>query len=280
MTRTTQHDIPLITLSNGNAMPQLGYGVWRIDDTDAQACVTTAIECGYRSIDTAMIYENERGVGKAIRACALAREELFITTKLWNSDHHNAEAAFADSLERLGLDYVDLYLVHWPAPQTGDMISAWRSMLEIKTSGRARSIGVSNFNSDHLEAIIEDTGVVPSVNQVELHPNFQQTALREWCLKHDIVVEAWSPLGRGGPLLDDPLLRSIAEIHGKTAAQVVLRWNVQIGVVTIPKSATPSRIVENLDITDFELSELEMQQIATLDHVNGRLGPDPLTAAF
>jgi 2,5-diketo-D-gluconate reductase A len=277
---TTSTHVPTVRFNDGHRIPQLGYGVWLIPDDVATECVRTAIDAGYRSIDTAKIYENERGVGAALRSSGVSREDMFVTTKLWNSDHNNVEGAFDTSMELLGLEYLDLYLMHWPAPQTGNFRAAWKAMVQLQESGRVRSIGVSNFNVEHLVQIVDDTGVVPAINQVELHPFFQQQELRAHCDQNGIAVEAWSPLGRGGTLLETPTITEIADELGKTPAQVVLRWDIQLGVVTIPKSVTPSRIAENLTVFDFELNADHMAAISLLDRPDGRIGPDPLIASF
>lgn len=279
-TREEPQTLPLITLNDGRGMPQMGYGVWQVPDDEAARCVREAIAAGYRSIDTARIYENEPGVGEGIRLSGVEREQLFITTKLWNHAHTRAHEAFAASLERLGLSEVDLYLIHWPAPTTGNYIEAWRALVELRQQGRARSIGVSNFALEHLERVIADTGVTPAVNQIELHPYFQQRELRAWSAEHQVAVEAWSPIGQGGELLADPVITAIAQLHGRTPAQVVLRWHLQIGTIAIPKTATPQRMVENLDSLNFELTIDDMRRIAELDRPDGRIGPDPVTATF
>ena len=278
--------IPHVRLTDGKDMPQLGYGVWQVENDVASSTVRTAIELGYRSIDTAKIYENEEGVGRAVRAATeelgVARSDMFITTKLWNDAHEHDAAlrAFDDSMSRLGLDYVDLYLMHWPAPKTGNFTEAWRAMIDIEETGRARSIGVCNFAIEHLETLRERFDTQPVINQVELHPYFQQAKLRTWCADNDIYVEAWSPLGQGGELLRDPVISEIAARHQRAAAQIVIRWHLQVGNVVIPKSVTPSRIAENLDVFDFELTTGDMQQIADLDRADGRIGPDPSIATF
>jgi 2,5-diketo-D-gluconate reductase A len=265
-----------VRLNDGIEIPQIGFGVWQVGNAEAPEAVKTAIEAGYRSIDTAAAYGNEEGVGAGIRAASVPREELFITTKLWNDSHgaKNALKAFDESLRRLRLDYVDLYLIHWPVPYADLYVETWRALTEIRNGGRARSVGVSNFKIPHLERIIGETGIVPSINQIELHPRFQQDALREFHARHKIVTESWSPLGRGRAL-KDPLIAGIAASHGRTPAQVILRWHLQNGLVAIPKSVTPARIVENFDVFNFELTEDEMAKIATLDDASGRIGPDP-----
>jgi 2,5-diketo-D-gluconate reductase A len=273
--------VPEVTLNNGVRMPQLGFGVWQVPDDEAGRAVAIALEAGYRSIDTAKLYYNEEGVGRAVRASGIPRGELFITTKLWNSDHAYDDTlkAFDQSLDRLGLDYLDLYLIHWPVAGREEYLRAWQAMEKIHAEGRVRAIGVCNFGPAHLIRLFEETGVVPAVNQVELHPYLAQTELRDFHAEHGIVTEAWSPLGQGKGLLDDPLLVRIARAHGKTPAQVVLRWHLQIGNVVIPKSVTPSRIAENIDVFDFELSAVDMEAIGERD-LDLRYGPDPDTFAW
>ena len=269
-----------VTLNNGLHMPLLGLGVWQVNsDSDTERVVRTAIEAGYRSIDTARIYGNERGVGSAVRACGVPREQLFITTKVWNDDIRRGTVAeaFDQSLQRLGLDYVDLYLVHWAIP--GKIISTWRAMEKLARSGRVKAIGVSNHLRPHLDELLPVAEIVPAVNQIELHPYLQSRALVDYCRTKKIQVEAWSPLMKGGELLRDPVLVKMARAHQKTVAQIVLRWEVQSGIVTIPKSVHRERIVENAGIFDFTLSESEMKQVEALDR-NGRVGPDPLHVAF
>jgi 2,5-diketo-D-gluconate reductase A len=265
-----------IRLNDGVEIPQIGFGVWQVDNALAPKAVKAAIDAGYRSIDTAAIYGNEDGVAAGIRAADIPREQLFVTTKLWN-DRHGAQSAlkaFDESLKRLRLDYIDLYLIHWPTPRANLYVETWRALGEIKRSGRARSVGVSNFKIPHLERLLGETGIVPSINQIELHPRFQQKAQREFHTRHRIVTESWSPLGQGRAM-KDPLIAGIAAKHRKTPAQVTLRWHIQNGLVAIPKSVTPSRIVENFDVLSFELTQDDMAKIATLDNDRGRIGPDP-----
>jgi 2,5-diketo-D-gluconate reductase A len=268
--------VPSLPLNDGNAMPQVGYGVLLIPDDETEVVVRTAIEAGYRRIDTATIYGNEQGVGTAIAASSVPREELFVTTKLWNDDQGHPREAFEASLQRLGLRYVDLYLIHWPMPAHDRYVDAWRVLAELRDEGLIRSIGVSNFQVDHLERLIRETDVVPAVNQIELHPRLVQEQLRTFHREHGIVTEAWSPLARGA-LLDDPTLASISQSHQRTPAQVVLRWHVQLGNAVIPKSATAARIAANLALFDFELTADEMATISALDAADGRTGPHPDT---
>lgn len=269
---------PLITLNDGVRIPQLGLGVWQLDDAQAYESSKAALAAGYRHIDTAMIYGNEAGVGRAVAESDLAREEIFITTKLWNADQgfDSTLRAFDASLKRLGLETLDLYLIHWAIPKKGAYRDTWKAFVRLQQEGRVRSIGVSNFNAEHLEHIIDDTGVVPSVNQIEIHPDFNQQALSQWCRDKGIVTESWSPLGQGGELLKLPLFAEIAQHHGKTPAHVILRWHVQNGHVVIPRSSNAQRIAANIDVFDFELSHQELEAIAQLKQT-GRLGPDPET---
>ncbi|ACA15936.1 2,5-didehydrogluconate reductase [Methylobacterium sp. 4-46] len=269
---------PTLTLNDGKRVPQLGFGVWKLADEKAPEIVGLALEAGYRAIDTAAVYGNEAGVGRAIAASGLAREEIFVTTKLWNDSHGSDEVLRAcdASLERLGLDHVDLYLVHWPLPQRDLYVQTWRAMMRLREDGRARSIGVSNFTVAQLKRVIDETGSTPSVNQIELHPRFQQRALRDFHARAGIVTQAWSPLGRGAALAD-PVIRGIAEKHGRTPAQVILRWHIESGSAVIPKSETPARIRENADIFGFALDPEDQAAIAALDAADGRIGPDPET---
>jgi 2,5-diketo-D-gluconate reductase A len=267
---------PTLTLNDHHQLPQLGFGVFLVPPEEAATAVSHALQTGYRAIDTAAAYRNERGVGEAVRGSGLDRSEVYITTKVWNSGQGRDEAreAFEKSLGRLGYDHVDLYLIHWPAPGQDKYVETWETLVELHQDGRARSIGVSNFRVSDLERVIDATGVTPAVNQIELHPRFQQAELRAFHAEHGIVTESWSPLGRGG-LLDDATITEIASAHGRTPAQVILRWHLQLGLMVIPKSVTPSRIEENFGVFDFELSDTEMDQIATLDAPDGRIGPDP-----
>jgi diketogulonate reductase-like aldo/keto reductase len=266
-----------VSLNMGALMPQLGLGVWQAKDgRQVQEAIEVALAAGYRLIDTAAIYGNERGVGAAIKASGVPREEVFLTTKLWNADqgYRQAHEAFEGSLERLGTDYVDLYLIHWPMPRAGKYVETWRALEEIYADKRARSIGVSNFKPAHLEQLLASAKVVPAVNQIELHPKLQQHETRKICEQHGIQVESYSPIMRGGEVLDDERIVRIADAHRKSAAQVVLRWHMQHGLVAIPKSVTPARIQENIDIFDFALDEKEMREIDAMD-ASKRVSPDP-----
>jgi 2,5-diketo-D-gluconate reductase A len=270
--------VPTVTLNNGVSMPQLGFGVFQVPNAETAEAVSHALEAGYRSIDTAAAYGNEAGVGKALAEAGVPREDLFITTKLWNSEqgYDAALRAFDASLDELGLDYLDLYLIHWPTPARGRYADTWKAFAKLLADGRVRSIGVSNFQPEHLRQAIDATGVVPAVNQVELHPYLTQEPLRAFHAEHGIVTEAWSPLGQGKGLLDDPAIAEIARRHDRSAAQVVLRWHLQLGNVVIPKSVTPSRIAENLDVFDFTLDAEGVEALSSLNR-NTRVGPDPDT---
>ncbi|MFJ9209724.1 oxidoreductase [Streptomyces sp. L-9-10] len=268
--------VPTLTLNNGIEMPQLGFGVWQVPDDEATRAVGTALEAGYRSIDTAAIYGNEEGTGKAIATSGIAREDLFVTTKLWNSEqgYDTTLRAFDVSLEKLGLEYLDLYLIHWPRPAVDAYVDTYRAFEKLLSDGRVKAIGVSNFLPEHLERLLGETSVVPAVNQIELHPQLQQGASRAVHEKHSIVTEAWSPLGQGKGLLDVPTVVAIAHKHDRTPAQVVLRWHIQLGNVVIPKSVTPSRIQENIDVFGFELDADDLAAFAALDE-GRRIGSDP-----
>lgn len=265
-----------VTLNNGLKMPQLGFGVWQVPDEQAATAVTTALEVGYRSIDTAMIYKNEKGVGQAIRNSSVPREEMFITTKVWNGDqgYKKTLRAFDESLERLGLDYVDLYLIHWPTPQFDEYVDTYKALEKLYKDGRVKAIGVCNFEIEHLDRILNECDVKPVLNQIECHPYLSQVELKEFCAKHEIFVEAWSPLDQGGEVLRDEVISKIAESVGKTPAQVVLRWHLQNNTIVIPKSVTPSRIEENFNVFDFQLTEDHMQQIHNINR-NRRRGSHP-----
>ncbi|MEV0676304.1 aldo/keto reductase [Actinosynnema sp. NPDC050436] len=268
--------MPTIKLNNDVIMPQIGFGVFQVSTQDTEDAVAEALRVGYRSIDTAAAYGNEEPVGRAVAVSGLPRDDLFVTTKLWNTDqgHDEALRAFDTSLAKLGLDRLDLYLIHWPAAARDRYVDSWRALGELLAEGRVRAIGVSNFQVPHLERVIEATGVVPAVNQVELHPRFQQEELRRFHAAHGIATEAWSPLAQGGDLLRDEVVTSIAGKHGRTPAQVVLRWHLHLGNVVIPKSVTPSRIAENFAITDFELDQDDLDRIAGLE-TGERVGPHP-----
>jgi diketogulonate reductase-like aldo/keto reductase len=260
-------------LANGIEMPRLGLGVWRVEDNDATNSVKWAIENGYQLIDTAAVYKNEQGVGEGIRQSNTKREDLFITTKLWNADqgYDSAHQAFNDSLERLGLDYVDLYLIHWPVE--GKFNDSWKAMEEIYESGRAKAIGVSNFHQHHIEELMKTAKIKPMVDQIELHPTLTQVELRNFLAKEGIAVEAWSPLGQG-KILQNPTLVEIAKKHDKSAAQVIIRWHLQSDSIVIPKSVHEERIKENFDVFNFDLNDDEMKRIDALN-INERLGADP-----
>jgi len=269
-------DVPSLSLNTGANIPQLGFGVFQVPPEETARTVKLALEAGYRSIDTATAYGNEEGVGQAIRESGLDRHEVFVTTKLWNDDQGRQSAlrAFDASLDRLGLDHVDLYLIHWPVPARDLYVETWRALEEIHSEGRARAIGVSNFEPDHLQRLLDETEVVPAVNQIELHPRLQQAELRAFHSEQGIVTEAWSPLAQG-ELLEDPLVEEVAEAHGRTPAQVILRWHVELGNVAIPKSVTPERIRENIEVFDFELTPEQLERLAGLDSSDGRVGPHP-----
>ncbi len=267
---------PYVSLHDGRRAPQLGFGTWQIPEADVPAAVHAALEAGYRSIDTAYIYYNEAGVGKAIVQSGIPRDELFVATKVWNNrhGHDSTKAALRESLDRLQLEYVDLYLIHWPVPKEKRYIDAWEALIQLRDEGLAKSIGVCNFQIPHLQNLLDKTGVLPVVNQIELHPYFQQAELRAYHADHDIVTEAWSPLGQGR-VLDDPALTAIAHKHQASAAQVILRWHLQSGNMIIPKSVTPARIQENFNLFNLRLDDEDMAAIAGLDQADGRIGPDP-----
>jgi 2,5-diketo-D-gluconate reductase A len=270
-----QMTIPGIALHDGVEIPQLGFGVFQVPPEETQEVVELALEAGYRHVDTAAAYRNEKGVGAALAASGLPREGVFVTTKLWNSQqgYESTLAAFDASLGRLGFDYVDLYLIHWPVPTEDRFVDTWRAFERIHEEGRARTIGVSNFRIEDLERLEVETEMRPTVNQIELHPRLQQAELRSWHAEHGIATEAWSPLAQGD-LLDEGTIGRVAEAHGKTPAQTILRWHLQLGNVVIPKSVTPARIRENIEIFDFELSDEDMDAIGKLDS-GGRIGPNP-----
>ncbi|WP_224548919.1 aldo/keto reductase [Mesorhizobium sp. CA16] len=270
-----------VKLNDGATIPQIGLGVWQVDPEITAKVVRWGIEAGYRLIDTAEGYRNEEGVGEAIRAAGVPRAELFITSKLRNGAHQRDAAlrAFDDTMQKLGIDQIDLFLIHWPVPSQNKYVEAWKTLVELREAGRIKSVGVSNFNQDHLERIIGETGVTPVVNQIELHPRFQQRDKRDFHARHNIRIESWSPLG-SGRLLADPTLEKIAKKHGKSVAQVIIRWHLQEGLVVIPKSIHRERIAGNFDIFGFELDADDMQTVHGLDSADGRTGPDPATAAF
>lgn len=268
--------VPPIILNNGVEMPQLGFGVWQVPDDEAERAVATALEAGYRSIDTAAIYGNEKGTGRGLASSGVARKDLFVTTKLWNADqgYDSTLRAFDASLEKLGLDYVDLYLIHWPMPAKDKYIDTYKAFEKLYADGRAKSIGVSNFLPEYLEKLIDATSVIPAVNQIELHPHLQQLASREYHAEQGIATEAWSPLGSGKGLLEVPAIVAIAQKHNRTPAQIVLRWHIQLGNVVIPKSVTPSRIKENIDVFDFSLDTEDIAAISALNE-DRRVGSNP-----
>ncbi|MER8993330.1 aldo/keto reductase [Mesorhizobium sp. M0500] len=270
-----------IRLNDGSAIPQIGLGVWQVDPAITAKVVRWGIEAGYRLIDTAEGYQNEEGVGQAIRSAGVPRSELFITSKLRNGAHQRDAAlrAFDETMSKLGIEQIDLFLIHWPVPSQDRYVEAWKTLIELRQSGRIKSIGVSNFNQDHLEGIIGETGVTPTVNQIELHPRFQQRDKREFHDRHNIRIESWSPLG-SGRLLSDPTLESIARKHGKSVAQTIVRWHLQEGLIVIPKSIHQDRIAANFDVFDFELEAKDLELIRGMDSPDGRTGPNPATAAF
>ncbi|GGJ94759.1 aldo/keto reductase [Pseudomonas matsuisoli] len=263
-------------LSNGYQIPQLGLGVWQASQDEARSAVRAAIEMGYRHVDTAAVYENEEGVGQGLRESGVPREQIFVTTKVWNDSHGETltRAAVEASLKRLDVEYVDLLLIHWPVPSKDKYVETWQTLMEIQREGKARSIGVSNFNRDHLERLISETGFAPVLNQIELHPFFNQKQLRDDHKALDILTQSWSPLGQGSAL-SDPVILKIAEKYEKSAAQVIIRWHVELGLIAIPKSVTAARIRENLDVFDFSLDASDLAAIAGL-HSGKRLGPDPM----
>ncbi|WP_210588476.1 aldo/keto reductase [Streptomyces sp. GESEQ-35] len=269
--------VPTVTLNNGAQIPQLGFGVFQVPDAETTAAVTAALEAGYRSIDTAAIYGNETGVGNALAGSDLTRDELFVTTKLWNADqgYDATLKAFDASLAKLGLDHVDLYLIHWPTPARDLYRDSWKAIEKLVADGRVRTAGVSNFQPDHLRRLLDGASLVPAVNQIELHPGLQQAELRALHAELGIATEAWSPLAQGA-MLKEPALTDIAARHDRSPAQVVLRWHLQLGNIVIPKSVTPTRIQQNIDVFDFTLSDEEMTAIAALDR-GLRTGPDPDT---
>ncbi|OHT98984.1 MULTISPECIES: aldo/keto reductase [Mycobacterium] len=271
---------PRVTLNDGNSMPQVGLGVWQTPAEETERAVSAALQAGYRHIDTAAAYRNEAETGRGLVDSGVPRDEVFLVTKLWNSDqgYESTLAAFDASLDRLGVDYLDLYLIHWPMPANNAFVDTFKAFAHLHDQGRVRSIGVSNFEPEHLEVLIDSTGIVPAVNQVELHPLLPQQELREVHARLGIATEAWSPLGQGS-LLTDPVITGISERRGKTPAQVLIRWHIHLGNIVIPKSVNPERIVSNFDVFDFDLDETDMAAIATLK-TDTRLGPDPRTFNF
>lgn len=269
--------VPNVQLNDGHSIPQLGFGVFLVDPEVTEQTVLDALEVGYRHIDTASSYRNEAAVGRAIAASGIARDELFITTKLGNNDQEDPHGAFERSIDQLGLDRVDLYLIHWPLPQRGTALGAWRGLVEIVGSGRTSSIGVSNFETEHLDELLRETGVVPAVNQIELHPLHQRTELVEYCRGLDIAIEAWGPLAQGkSDLLEREPIVSAARVRGKSPAQIVLRWHLQKNNIIFPKTGSRERMIENASIFDFQLSDAEIAEIDALDE-QSNFGPDPRT---
>jgi 2,5-diketo-D-gluconate reductase A len=271
---------PLVTLNDGNCIPAVGFGVFQIPPADTEQAVGAALRAGYRHIDTAAAYGNERETGRAVADSGVPREELYLVTKLWNADqgYDSTLSAFDASMDRLGIDYLDLYLVHWPMPQLNKFVDTFKAFAHLRDQGRIRSIGVSNFYEEHLKVLIDATGIVPAVNQIELHPQLPQAELREVHARLGIATEAWGPLGQGS-LLSHPTITALADACGRTPAQVLIRWHLQLGNIVIPKSVNPTRIASNFDVFDFELGADEMASISSLDDRN-RLGPDPRTFNF
>ena len=267
-------DQPTLSLNDGRTMPQIGLGTYQIPDADAAGIVQAAIDAGYRAVDTAAIYGNEAGTGHGVRGRG---ETIFVTSKLWRDDYGYDEAlrGFDRSFATLGLDWIDLYLLHWPFVEQDRFVESWKALVRLQKEGRVKSIGVSNFTMDHLERIIHDTGVVPAVNQIELHPGFQQVEMRAFHDENRIVTTSWSPLGQGAALAD-PVIAQIADKHGKTPAQIVLRWHIDAGLAVIPKASSAARLAENIAIFDFALDEADERAIAKLDRRGGRIGPDPM----
>jgi 2,5-diketo-D-gluconate reductase A len=276
---------PELTFNDGNSIPQLGFGVWQVEDDVAEKVVVQAFEAGFRHIDTAKIYGNEAGVGRAIQRSGLKPEEIFITTKLWNADqgYESTLAAFESSMERLGLETLDLYLIHWQQPKQDKYVDTWKALIELQKRGRVTTIGVSNFTKEGLQRLIDETGVVPAINQIELHPFFNQAELREFNASKGILTQAWSPLGQGGELLESSVIAQIAAKHNATPAQVVIAWHLAVGNVVIPKSVTESRIRENYASLDVALDETDVQAINAMDNSAegaGRIGADPAVSDF
>jgi len=276
---------PVLTFNDGNTIPQLGYGVWQVEDDVAEKVVVQAFEAGFRHIDTAKIYGNEAGVGRAIERSGLKPEDIFITTKLWNADqgYESTLKAFEESMDRLGLETLDMYLIHWMQPKQDKYVDTWKALIELQKQGRVKTIGVSNFTKEGLQHLIDETGVVPAINQIELHPFFNQAELREFHASKGILTQAWSPLGQGGELLESAVIGQIAAKHNATPAQVVIAWHLAIGNVVIPKSVTESRIRENYAALDVSLDETDVQAINGMDNSAegaGRIGPDPAVSDF
>ncbi|WP_197373791.1 aldo/keto reductase [Mycolicibacterium baixiangningiae] len=271
---------PLITLNDGNSIPQVGLGVWQTPPEDTERAVAAALDAGYRHVDTAAAYGNEEQTGRAIKDSGLDRSDVYLVTKLWNSEqgYDATLAAFDASVGRLGVDYLDLYLIHWPVPEKNLFVETFKAFAHLREQGRIRSIGVSNFEPEHLRVLVDETGIVPAVNQIELHPLLPQQELRDLHAQLGIATEAWSPLGQGS-LLTHPTVAAVAESHGKTAAQALIRWHMQLGNIVIPKSVNPQRIESNFDVFDFELSEKDITSISALED-GTRLGPDPRTFNF
>lgn len=259
-------------LNDGRSMPQLGLGTYQIHDAQVAGVVRQGLDIGYRLVDTAALYHNERGVGEGLRG-----DDAFVTTKLWNDRHEDAGAALEESLALLGLEAVDLYLIHWPAPEAGRYVHAWDELVRLRTRGLTRSIGVSNFGPEHLEACVQATGVTPAVNQVELHPCWQQRALRAYHAEHGIVTQSWSPLGQGGDILRDPAVQAVADRYGRSTAQVIIAWHLHHGLSPIPKAADPVHLADNFGATTLELDAEAVAAIDALDAGDGRIGPDPRT---
>lgn len=269
--------VPTVTLANGVDMPALGLGTSPMNDDETEATVAVAVRAGYRLIDTAENYGNERGVGRGIRASGVDRDDVFVTTKFNERWHgfEEAQKAFANSAERLGLDHIDLLLIHWPVPKKDRYVDAWRGLVELLEDGKVRAVGVSNFKPAHIDRLLEATGVAPHVNQVQLDPRIGRADQRSYHEAHGIVTESWSPIGAGGDLLVDATIGDVARAHGKTPAQIVLRWHIQLGLVPIPKTSKPERLTENIDVFDFELSSEEMDRISALDrHGEGAVDSD------
>jgi len=272
---------PHVTFHDSRSIPQVGLGVWQTPNDVAVTAVNAALKAGYRHIDTAAVYQNEEGVGQGIVKSGVARGDIFLTTKVWNDDQGFDQTlrAMDASLKRLGTDYVDLYLIHWPSAYRGKYVETWKALIRLQEEGKARSIGVSNFEGSYIDDLVTATGVLPVINQVQLHPRFQQRKLRAAYEPKKIITESWSPLGQGR-MLDNPVIAGIAQRHGKSPAQVIIRWHIEEGLVVIPKSVTPSRIVENFNVFDFALSAEDKAAINGLDAADGRIGSDPVTAQF